>query len=80
MEDLGTDVIDRDYKTRLQEFCQARYKKAPTYKHLGATGPDHDRIFLVEIFVGNRSISKGRGRSKKEAEQDAALHALDFLA
>ena len=78
--DDSAGAVDRDYKTRLQEFCQARYKKAPTYKQLGATGPDHDRIFLVEILIGSRSIAKGRGRSKKEAEQDAALHALEFLS
>jgi ribonuclease III len=76
----GTDtVISRDYKTRLQEFCQARYRRAPTYRHLEASGPDHDRSFMVEVWLGNRSIAKGRGRSKKEAEQDAAQHSLELL-
>lgn len=79
IEDAGANVIRRDYKTRLQEICQARYKKAPTYKALGSSGPDHDQIFSVEIFLGARSLAKGMGRSKKEAEQNAASHALDLL-
>lgn len=77
--EAGTTVISRDYKTRLQEYCQARYKRAPAYKHIEATGPDHDKHFLVEVHLGGRTLSTGRGRSKKEAEQDAAQHALELL-
>ena len=79
IDEAGTTVISRDYKTRLQEYCQARYKRAPSYKHLEATGPDHDRQFLVEAHLGGRTLARGRGRSKKEAEQDAAQHALELL-
>lgn len=77
--EAGTTVISRDYKTRLQEYCQARYKRAPTYKHVESTGPDHDKQFLVEVHLGGRTLATGRGRSKKEAEQDAAQHALELL-
>jgi ribonuclease-3 len=77
--DAGTGVIDRDYKTRLQEFCQARYGRAPAYRLIADSGPDHDKVFEVEIWVGNRPLGRGRGRSKKEAEQRAAEDALDLL-
>lgn len=77
--EAGTTVISRDYKTRLQEYCQARYKRAPSYKHVESTGPDHSRQFVVEVHLGGRLLAKGRGRSKKEAEQDAAQHALELL-
>lgn len=79
IEEAGTSVISRDYKTRLQEYCQARYKKAPTYKHIEATGPDHMRQFVVEVVLGTRTLARGRGGSKKEAEQDAARHALEIM-
>ena len=58
---------------------RARYRRAPTYKHLESRGPDHDRSFVVEVWLGTRAVAKGRGRSKKEAEQDAAQHALELL-
>jgi ribonuclease-3 len=79
IDQAGSAAIVKDYKSRLQEYCQARYKKAPAYKQLSAEGPDHDRVFTVEIVLGARSLGKGAGRSKKEAEQDAARHALELL-
>ena len=79
IDSAGVEMIELDYKTRLQEYCQARYKKAPTYKHLGAEGPDHDRAFTLQVPMVKRSLAKGRGRSKKEAEQDAAEHAMRFF-
>jgi len=77
--EAGTGALERDYKTRLQEFCQARYGKAPSYRLLGESGPDHDKVFEVELLVGNRSLGRGKGRSKKEAEQRAAQDALEML-
>jgi len=77
--ETGMEAIDRDYKTRLQEFCQARYGKAPTYRVVSDTGPDHDKVFEVEILAGKRMLARGRGKSKKEAEQRAAQDALEIL-
>jgi len=77
--ETGTGALDKDYKTRLQEFCQSRYGKAPGYRLVGESGPDHDKVFEVEILVGTRSLGRGRGRSKKEAEQRAAQDALELL-
>jgi ribonuclease-3 len=79
IDEGGTSVIARDYKTRLQEYCQARYKKAPTYRQVESTGPDHNRVFVVEVLVDKRCLERGRGHSKKEAEQNAARHALEIL-
>jgi ribonuclease-3 len=77
--EAGTEPIDRDYKTRLQEFCQARYGKAPSYRVVSDSGPDHAKVFEVEILAGRNVLARGRGRSKKEAEQRAAQDALEIL-
>ncbi len=79
LAEAGSDALDRDYKTRLQEYCQGRYGKAPVYRLVGESGPDHDKTFEVEIVLGNRHLGRGRGRSKKEAEQRAAQDALGLL-
>jgi ribonuclease III len=79
IEKAGTEPLDRDYKTRLQEFCQARYGKTPTYRVVGDSGPDHAKVFEVEILTGKSVLARGRGRSKKEAEQRAAQDALEIL-
>ncbi len=79
LAEAGPGVLDRDYKTRLQEFCQARYGRGPTYRLVGEAGPDHDKQFEVELLVGPRPLGRGRGRTKKEAEQRAAQDALEVL-
>ncbi len=50
----------------------------PTYMTLGQEGPDHDRIFTVGVFLGKDKIGEGKGRAKQEAEQEAALKAIEF--
>ncbi len=79
LEQEGTGVLERDYKTRLQEYCQARYGRTPVYRLVREWGPDHDKTFEVEIRLGNRTLGRGRGRNKKEAEQRAAQDALELL-
>jgi ribonuclease III, bacterial len=66
-----------DYKTRFQEWCQKRYEVLPQYLVVGETGPDHQKVFEVEVQVNQRVVGVGRGSSKKEAEQEAAQHALE---
>ena len=68
-----------DYKTRLQEWCQKRYELLPQYLVVGETGPDHEKLFEVEVRVNQRVIGVGRGNSKKEAEQQAAQRALEQI-
>jgi ribonuclease-3 len=71
--------LDQDYKSKLQELTQGRYHSVPTYDIEKISGPDHDRIFQVIISFDGQVLQRGIGRSKKEAEQDAARKALDVL-
>ena len=68
-----------DYKTELQEECQSRFGSLPRYTVIGETGPDHQKVFEVTIEADGRSLGRGLGRSKKEAEQKAAGVALETL-
>lgn len=68
-----------DHKTRLQQLLQGRYGRPPLYVLLAAEGPDHDRIYTVEVLSDGEAIGKGRGRTKKAAEQEAASQALARL-
>jgi ribonuclease-3 len=68
-----------NYKSRLQEIIQARYKSPPRYRVLAAEGPDHARIFRVGVTFNGISLGNGEGRSKKAAEQQAARQALAHL-
>jgi ribonuclease III len=67
----------RDPKSLLQEKSQAELKVTPSYQLLSESGPDHQKIFTVGVYVGEKKISEGKGFSKQEAEVDAARKALD---
>jgi ribonuclease-3 len=66
-----------DYKTQFQEWCQKRYDTLPHYATIRESGPDHDKRFDVEVTVHSEVVGAGSGRSKKEAEQQAAKQALE---
>ena len=66
-----------DYKSRLQETMQSRYQTAPEYRLVSEKGPDHDKTFTVEVTVNDTVLGKGTGKSKKEAETEAARFALE---
>jgi len=68
----------KDWKSALQELVQRR-NELPVYALVGTTGPDHARVFEVAVSVGGREVGRGRGRSKKEAEMQAAREALQRL-
>jgi len=68
-----------NYKPQLQELIQAREQQTPAYYVIEARGPDHDRKFTVEVRVGDTVLGRGSGRSKKEAETEAARSALERL-
>lgn len=76
----GTAISFQDYKTRLQETVQSRLKLTPTYHLMGSSGPDHAKIFSVEVRVRDQVIARSEGPSKKEAEQNAAREALNQLS
>ncbi|MBD1399580.1 ribonuclease III [Pelovirga terrestris] len=66
-----------DHKTCLQERLQAHYNKLPEYRLSQIEGPEHDKVFFMEVHFNNRILGRGRGSSKKSAEQQAAAAALD---
>jgi ribonuclease-3 len=68
-----------DWKSALQEFVQASGRGLPVYRLASAEGPDHRKRFEVEVVVGSRTLGRASGRSKKEAEQQAAREALGRL-
>ncbi len=80
--DLESQYHD-DYKTRLQEKIQAarsaEARHVPRYEVEREEGPDHEKVFHVILRVGTEIIARGRGRSKKQAEQEAARMALETL-
>jgi ribonuclease-3 len=69
-------IIETDFKSRLQELIQKKYKIPPEYKVIGELGPDHDKTFQIEVRIKRRVLGEGKGKSKKEAEQAAAKEAL----
>ena len=66
-----------DYKTRLQERLQAIHGRLPSYHLVRVSGPDHARVFSMEVRFDDKLLGAGRGPSKKRAEQQAAARALD---
>jgi len=68
-----------DYKTQFQEWCQKRHDALPRYATIRETGPDHQKLFEVELSIHGEVVGVGSGRSKKEAEQQAAKQALRQL-
>ena len=70
---------EKDYKTLLQEYSQRVYRLYPKYVLTKKTGPDHERVFWMEVEVNGRRYGPGKGRNKKEAEQAAAGIAYESI-
>ena len=68
--------VSHDYKTTLQEHIQQKRHASISYELIGETGPDHDKRFTTRVLIGGEAMGEGTGRSKKEAEQQAAAAAL----
>ncbi len=66
----------QDAKSRFQELAQEHASVTPTYNLMGQSGPDHDRVFTIGVFLRQEKIAEGQGRSKQEAEQEAAERGL----
>lgn len=76
-EEIIEKRLWQDAKSRFQELAQERVSVTPVYETLSQTGPDHDRIFTIGVFLKNEKVAEGSGRSKQEAEQAAASAAID---
>jgi len=66
-----------DAKSSFQEKAQEKAGQTPSYKLIREAGPDHDKSFTVGVFIGKDQIAMGEGKSKQEAEQNAAVRALE---
>lgn len=67
----------QDAKSRFQELSQDKVSITPSYDLIDQSGPDHDRVFTVGVFLKSEKVAEGQGRSKQEAEQDAAEKAIE---
>lgn len=68
-----------DYKTRFQQLVQKDGSEQLSYVTVSESGPDHDKVFEVEALVNSNVVGRGKGRTKREAEQDAARQALELF-
>ena len=79
-DNLKKSVITQiDAKTKLQEFSLRKFKKLPTYKLISNTGPRHKPLFKVGVKLQNTKLYISEGKSKKEAEQNAAIMCLNEI-
>ncbi len=79
---IDTVIAKRSYqdaKSRFQEAAQEKRGITPAYETLSEVGPDHDKVFTVGVYLGEKEIAKGEGKSKQEAEQSAAQAGLDKM-
>lgn len=74
-----TRLQNKDYKTTLQELVQQTKNQVLSYQLTGESGPDHDKVFAVEVSLNGKVVGTGSGSSKKRAEQDAARAAIEAL-
>ncbi len=79
LEERGERIAESDRKSALQEFLQGRGRPPAEYRLAGESGPDHQKIFMIEVWVDGRRMARGEGGTKKEAEQRAARSALEQL-
>jgi len=69
----------RDYKSLFQEEAQRRFQATPLYRTIDERGPDHNKLFTVEVLIAEKVYGRGEGRSKQAAEQEAARQALEKI-
>lgn len=77
------DVLEsetyKDNKSLLQEISQARYKATPQYNLLSQEGPDHNKKFVMQVVIGDKTYGEGVGKSKQSAQEDAARTTLEMI-
>ncbi|HHT50000.1 MAG TPA: ribonuclease III [Eubacteriaceae bacterium] len=76
---INKEDLYYDYKTILQEKVQSEKKHELYYELIKEEGPDHNKIFYVDVIINNKKYGTGQGKNKKEAEQNAAKEALSYI-
>lgn len=79
IEAVSSDEVYSDYKSKLQEYIQKNQESKIRYNLIEESGPPHNKLFEMEVQIDGRSCGRGKGKSKKEAEQKAAKQALEML-
>ena len=79
LESISPGKSVNDFKTDLQEYSQEAFQSTPQYRLEKETGPDHNKTFYAGVYLKGDLMGKGKGKSKKEAEQNAAKEALACL-
>ena len=79
LDKLSSQKIYKDPKSIFQEIAQAKKRITPHYKTISETGPDHQKIFEVAVFIGDEQIATGTGNSKQRAEEDASIVATKLF-
>lgn len=79
IQEVQEKGLSKDYKSRLQEYSQSIFGMPPEYVLTSAEGPDHEKVFKVEVLINGTSYETGTGRNKKAAEQEAARKTLKRL-
>lgn len=79
LPDLVETAAAKDAKSRLQEWSQSEFRETPRYQTVGASGPDHEKTFIVKVFIGDAFWGVGYGYSKQQASQAAAAQALVYI-
>jgi ribonuclease-3 len=79
IETIIEKELYKDFKSTLQERVQAFGDPTPSYRVVNEIGPDHDKEFTVEVYVRNKKLARGKGKSKQQAQQDAAQVALKTM-
>lgn len=79
-DEIAAQGFSADSKSELQHVAQTRWHQIPSYTLISSEGPDHAKLFTVEVSVGDQALGRGQGRNKKQAELNAARQALETLA
>jgi ribonuclease III len=77
LDDIIKKKSWKDPKSQVQEEAQERLSVTPSYKVISEVGPDHDKHFTIGVYFGDKKIAEGKGKSKQEAQQDAAQKAIE---
>ena len=79
LKDIENKKLFYDSKTILQEMVQGKETGDPEYRLVKEEGPDHEKCFYVELFLNGAAFTRGKGHTKKAAEQEAAYLAIRKL-